>query len=61
MGGIFKCSDDTSNSLLMEYVRYIYSEYGIKDPLPSENPEEISAYKPKIMEEESPIKSIHST
>ena len=29
----FSCTTDNSNTLLMEYVRHIYKEYGIKDPL----------------------------
>lgn len=31
--GIFSCSSDNSNTLLMEYVRHIYKEYAIADPL----------------------------
>lgn len=32
-GEKFGCYNDQSNSLLMEYIRTIYEEYGIKDPL----------------------------
>lgn len=32
----FSCKTDNSNTLLMEYVRYIYKEYGIPDPLAME-------------------------
>ena len=32
----FSCTTDNSNTLLMEYVRYIYKEYGIPDPLAME-------------------------
>lgn len=35
--GYFSCTNDHSNTLLMEYVRYIYKEYGIADPLAIEN------------------------
>lgn len=31
--GMFTCGTATNNALIMDYVRFIYSEYNIADPL----------------------------